>query len=97
MIVADTWKLGCPFESVSGINPLTFSDENEILYLTSTYADVFVGNGVNFNVTSNLHCTWHFVAPRGYKFKLVLIQRFFKESANLTITNDVGNRTLNIE
>uniref|UniRef100_A0AC35EYX4 CUB-like domain-containing protein n=1 Tax=Panagrolaimus sp. PS1159 TaxID=55785 RepID=A0AC35EYX4_9BILA len=87
MIIVDTWKFGCPLESATNPNPYKFTDETEIIFMTSTFSSFKEIN--NLHIPSNFPCMWHFTAPRMRKFKFVLTN-FPQTSATLTITNQDG-------
>uniref|UniRef100_A0A914Q395 CUB domain-containing protein n=1 Tax=Panagrolaimus davidi TaxID=227884 RepID=A0A914Q395_9BILA len=69
----------CFLESVS--NPYHFNDENQILYIRSSILKV--------NERKN-PCNWHFSAPDGYGFKIVIVEFNALSDVTLAVTNSTN-------
>uniref|UniRef100_A0A914XSI2 CUB domain-containing protein n=1 Tax=Panagrolaimus superbus TaxID=310955 RepID=A0A914XSI2_9BILA len=84
-IINDDWNVGCPLESISKIDPYSFSkNPNEILYLRST----FLLDDQFGDIPSK--CIWNFVAPDDdYQFKLVVLN--FPSDLNTTLLLSYGD------
>lgn len=74
----------CPFNTISTYN---FTNESEILSISSIYANDFEG----YSMTDIQNCTWKFTAPFEYKFKIDIhlsdISDYNPHNAIITLDN----------
>uniref|UniRef100_A0A914QSF4 CUB domain-containing protein n=1 Tax=Panagrolaimus davidi TaxID=227884 RepID=A0A914QSF4_9BILA len=68
----EQWNDDCPFESMSREKPYKFTDETEIIYISSFYENITTFGDIPIKSNGINSCKWQFKAPKGFGFKIVI-------------------------